>query len=135
MCIPRVKSAPGIFLKVRTGGDRRVSPTRRWVYFARLDLCKLSPWEGCEKAITLIKIGTSIMPDTRVQSLHKAYGFPATLLACIDGGYDEERALHDRFINSMLPAAHPNGRSELFYPTRDLLDLIEEIRKNPENLP
>lgn len=108
---------------------------RSWVYFARLDVFELIPAYGPNKTISLIKIGTSIYPDSRISEFKSTYGFRGVPLAYIDGGRDEERAMHRRFENSRLAPVFHNVQGELFYPTRDLMAFIEELRENPDHLP
>lgn len=65
-----------------------------------------------------IKIGTTINLESRIRSLERHYGRKLAVLATMDGSYDEEKAIHDRFSHLRF------GRTELFRPAFDLLEFI-----------
>lgn len=53
-----------------------------------------------------IKIGCSICPGQRVRMLEYHYDQPIELLAVIDGGRGEEKAMHERFSKHRLWVKH-----------------------------
>ena len=65
-----------------------------------------------------IKIGCSVNVDARHRQLEAHYRRPLSILATIDGGRDEERALHEQFAHLRL------GRTEQFRPDSELLAFI-----------
>jgi hypothetical protein len=117
------------------GRDQRDGGRPRWVYIARLDVAEFRPPEGPPRMISLIKIGTSLCPGARLANYDRGSNATVTLLACFRGGFPEEEAMHERFENSRLPNGPRNHKSELFYPTRDVLAFVEELLENPENHP
>lgn len=65
-----------------------------------------------------IKIGCSRDVPTRIQQLESHYGCRLALLATMEGGRSEERAIHERFAHLRF------GRTEQFQPGPDLMDFI-----------
>lgn len=63
-----------------------------------------------------IKIGTTIRLSEQLKQLGANHG-PLKILAVMDGGIVEERALHEKFISSWLDG-------EWFNPDQELLDFI-----------
>lgn len=73
-----------------------------------------------------IKVGTTYDLGQRVKSLGRAFSGPFRVLAVMDGGYIEEKAIHGRFVNLRIAG---NGR-ELFEPGPSLLQFIAENGKS-----
>lgn len=65
-----------------------------------------------------VKIGFSTDVDRRREQLEAIYGTPLAVLATLDGGRDEEQALHARFSHLRL------GRTEQFRPDAELMAFI-----------
>lgn len=66
-----------------------------------------------------VKIGYSADVEARLRQLEGYYGRPLALLATMDGGRDEERAVHQQFAHLRLP-----GEREQFRPVPELLAFI-----------
>lgn len=78
----------------------------------------------------LIKIGFADRVAWRMRTLCTYTKRTMTLLGCIDGQVDGERALHKRFIH--LSAFTPFG-TEWFHPEAELLDFISALpRPHPD---
>jgi hypothetical protein len=98
LCSPKSKSA---FL----AEQREVTAPEPYVYFIQ--------------GAGLIKIGVSLYPQERLEALCLWSPVPLKLLAIVPGGYKLETKLH-----KMFAAFRVHG--EWFYPTRDLIAIIEE---------
>lgn len=70
-----------------------------------------------QRADGLIKIGTTTKPRLRMRALEAGYG-PLDVLIVVDGGYEEEAALHRKF------ASHLAEGREWFYPAPPVLEWI-----------
>ncbi|MGZ3337697.1 MAG: GIY-YIG nuclease family protein [Isosphaeraceae bacterium] len=64
-----------------------------------------------------IKIGVSINPDRRLESLRNQFGVPFKLLEVIPGDLEAEGIMHKRF-------SHLGYGSEMFYPARELFRFL-----------
>ncbi len=82
---------------------------KTWVYFARARRSKL------------IKIGYSMQPVVRVNSVAKEVKEPVNIIFTLDGGYAEEQAFHKRF-------AHCRSRGEWFREEVDLATFIRQTQ-------
>lgn len=73
-----------------------------------------------------IKIGTTNANSVpaRVKLIVSTMPYEATLLAVMEGGPEEERDLHDKFIDD-------NIRSEWFNPSKQILDYVAAIPPHP----
>lgn len=82
-----------------------------------------------------VKIGFSSDVEARQKQLEATYGRPLALLATIEGGREEERAIHDRFAHLRL------GGTEQFRPTPELMAflgrplLVDQNAKITEAIP
>jgi hypothetical protein len=65
-----------------------------------------------------VKIGFSDDVDARRQQLELHYGCPLALLATMEGGREQETAIHRRFRSLRF------GRTEQFRPTSELMAFI-----------
>jgi hypothetical protein len=65
-----------------------------------------------------IKIGHSQKPEVRRKSLEDYYGLELEMLATMEGGREEEKAIHSRFSHLRL------WRTEQFRPAKDLMEFI-----------
>lgn len=65
-----------------------------------------------------IKIGFSKWVGTRLKRLEFVYGGPIEILGTMQGGRDEERALHDRFSEFRI------DRTEQFHEAPEILECI-----------
>jgi hypothetical protein len=65
-----------------------------------------------------LKIGFSDDVPARIRQLESHYRRPLALLATMDGGREEERAIHERF------AEHRLGRTEQFKPVAEIMAFI-----------
>lgn len=65
-----------------------------------------------------IKIGCSANVAARVRTLSSYYGQPFAILATVDGDYETEKQLHQKFAHLRL------GRTEQFRPEAELLAFI-----------
>ena len=65
-----------------------------------------------------VKIGHTADVAARLHQLELHYGRPMALLATMEGGRNEEQALHERFAHLRL------GRTEQFRPDRELMEFI-----------
>jgi Meiotically up-regulated gene 113 len=88
----------------------------------------LKPNPEFTRDLFFIKIGMSAFPTGRMSSLKTEYGYPATLLAMMPGGAEEEAAMHQRFAHLRLEGI---GRKppEWFYPTKELMDFIRGVEE------
>ncbi len=69
-----------------------------------------------------IKIGTTRDPLKRLRQLRVAHSQHPYLVATMNGGVPDERALHRRFRRDRLAG-------EWFAPCRELCDLIDQLRE------
>lgn len=65
-----------------------------------------------------VKVGFTDDLPTRRKALENLYGCRLTILATMQGGRDEERAIHNRFAHLRL------GRTEQFRPAAELMAFI-----------
>jgi hypothetical protein len=72
-----------------------------------------------------IKIGTTIRLADRLPALNRGRFGPVEVLAIMDGGYDEEAALHRKFRYWRCEDSFSEGDTEWFTPCDKLLALIE----------
>jgi hypothetical protein len=78
-----------------------------------------------------VKIGHARDVPARIKQLEAHYGVPLAVLATMDGGRKEERAIHERF------SAHRFGRTEQFRPAADLMAFIGRpllVSSNPDTV-
>ena len=78
------------------------------------------------KTDALIKIGFSDRPVSRLRPISNHFGEPVTLLAVMDGGYNEESAMHDKFAKDIVWL-----QIELFHNSRALRALIKKHKCKP----
>jgi hypothetical protein len=80
-----------------------------------------------------IKIGcTSKKVAYRIVGLEYEYGVKFRLLAVIDGGFAEEKALHRRFAKLRYRERAKFGwRRELFHADKELMDFIKGLSLTP----
>lgn len=72
-----------------------------------------------------VKIGHSANVPARVKQLEAHYGVPLAVLATMDGGRDEERAVHARFAHLRLNGRRKCGvQPEQFRPDPELMAFI-----------
>lgn len=83
-----------------------IKPKKAYVYFAR------------SYPTGMIKIGCSIQPDQRAQSLKYEFGEPIKILFTVPGGFDVERKYHRRFRASRY-------QGEWFYESEKLHDFLK----------
>ena len=103
------------------------------IYFAQIDAGKLGVacyGEHAFRTISVIKIGCSGHVTGRVSTLSASMMRPVTLMAVIEGGFEEEAALHERFDHlRVAEGRYYFKRPEWFYPTRELMEFIGSIQK------
>lgn len=75
-----------------------------------------------------IKIGTTTSPQRRFAALTLQAGRPADLVAAQPGSYREEKALHRKFRDLLVP-----GERELFYQRDKLVKHLLSVRKQWPN--
>ncbi len=73
-----------------------------------------------------IKIGYTINLSFRFLSHRRGYKLPLVLLGVMDGGYEEEQALHKRFAGYQMRSEVRNSTIEWFQPAPELLTFIKE---------
>lgn len=72
-----------------------------------------------------VKIGFSDNVEARRVQLEATYGRPLVVLAVMEGGRDEERAIHERFAHLRLEGRRRRGRRpEQFQPAPELLAFL-----------
>jgi hypothetical protein len=89
---------------------------KEYVYFIR-----------CE-ATGMIKLGKAQDPIARLRALQTGSASELVLVGAIEGGFDREKELHERF-------AHLKTRGEWFKPETELLDWIRVITNPDEKEP
>jgi hypothetical protein len=65
-----------------------------------------------------IKIGCTEDVSRRLKQLESHYGCPLALLKVIPGDFEEEKAIHERFLHLRL------GKTEQFQPASDLMAFL-----------
>src|SRR5438093_13607997 len=78
-----------------------------------------------------IKVGHTAAVEARLRQLELHYGRPMALLATMEGGRDEEQAIHERFGHLRL------GRTEQFQPGPELMEFIGRpllVDPNPDTV-
>jgi hypothetical protein len=68
-------------------------------------------------SVNLAKIGFSVEPEGRIKSLRLLSPVPLEIIGMIPGDFEQERALHARFL-------HLRSHGEWFHATAELRDFV-----------